>query len=136
MDVAQGQIVQAGIPDLGGADGVVGGTHLGGIAVKNGHRVGFRALCPEVFQKSGAVHALKGTAPDPAVQVFDDNGFQTPCENMDIIRPLFLQPGTARGAEIMIARGNKHRNTAAGKSGLDQLHRFPGGCPVKQITGQ
>ena len=92
------------------------------------------AFLPEVIQQRLTIHAAVTCAINPAIQRGNGLAFQSAGENMDIFRPMLCHPRTVRGAKIVIARGNKHRQRAASKGIAHCVQTVRGVSTVKNIT--
>ena len=123
VNMAQGQILQAGGRDLGPGHRAAGGAGIGRVAVQNHQLHRFVPGCPEPLQKAGAVHTLETGAPDPAVQLRQGDGLQSlPGEDVDVPRPGHLQIGRTGAQMVVVARGQEHRDC----HGLQSSGQSPG----------
>ena len=137
MDVAQGGIVQSGLPQLGGGDGAVGGIGIGGVAVEQEQGVALVALGLEALQKARGLGGGEGRAVDPAVQLLDgEGGDLLGPEEVDVLRPGFPDPDAVLPVGVMVARGNEDRDLHPLKGAVDGLVALPGVGTVENVACQ
>ena len=137
MDMAQGQIAQAGFAHLGRRHRAAGGGQAQRVAVEYAHAPFRVPLRPETLQQARAVHAAVARAVYPAVQRGEVDVIRPPGKNMHIFRPAFRQPGGRIRAVIVISGSDAHRHGALLQRPPHGVHPVLGrGGRIKQVPRQ
>ena len=136
MDVPQSQIVQAAGAHLRRGDGAVGGTLAGRVCVEQADFPAFLSFGRKMLQKGRAVHALIACTVDFQIQLRKGNGFQSPPEDADILRPAFGDPWGGIADEIVVSGGDKYGNAAVCQPLFQSLDALPARVAVKEVACQ
>ena len=140
VDMPQGQVVQAGGGDVLGGDGAVVPV-TGHVAVETHEpqaAVLRRGQMKARQRGLGQMGAGEGPAVDRAAllrQVHGGDGLAG--EDVDVGRPVHRSVDAARGAEVVVARGEEHGTgqlPQAPEQGLNRLRIDPLG--IEQVAGQ
>ena len=95
------------------------------------------AVCPEILQQGSALRPGEGRAVDAALKLPDGVGGDLGMtEQVDIVRPDFLCPGTARPVGIVVARRQEHRHRHPFQSPVYCFVSLAGIGSVKDIACQ
>ena len=138
VDMAQGHIIHAGGGKLLRGDGIVAAA--GGQVPVEDHEAGESRILlgPEAGQQGPLAHrGGEGPAVDRAAQAGELHPLHAPGEDADVVRPADRGVRGGGGPEVVVARGDEHRDVQAAQGpgqGLGSLVK--GGAAVEQVAGQ